>query len=307
MTTAAPRVSIVVLTYNRRQEVLGNLARLHRDHPGVPIIVVDNGSADGTAEAVAAAFPALTLIRAPGNLGAAGRNLGVAAAATPYVAFCDDDTCWESGALEQAERLLDAAPRAGVINACVLVGPTGRVDSTCDIMARSPLGPGPAGTMRLLGFMAGACVMRRAAFLQAGGYEPRFFIGGEETVLALDLATLGWEMLYAGRVRTWHLPSPQRDRPRRVHLLSRNAIWAAWLRLPARSAIAETLSVLGTAARRGAATRVALSALAGAAWVARHRRRIPDHVEHWRQLVAIGPAPGAATQPSATPGDVSSP
>lgn len=298
MTAAgSPAVSVVVLTHERRDELLDNLARLRRRHPDVPLIVVDNGSRDGTAQAVAAAFPDITLVRASGNLGAAGRNLGVSAAATPYVAFCDDDTCWESGALDEARRLLDAAPRAGVISACVLVGPAGAIDPTCETMSRSPLGPGPGGTMRLMGFMAGACIVRRVAYLQAGGYEPRFFIGGEESLMTLDLATLGWDMLYAAHIRTWHYPSPRRDRPRRLHLLSRNAIWTAWLRLPLRSAWQETRSVLRACARPGEAARLVLAALAGSAWVLRHRACIPPEVERRRRLVA-GDAMAAARHPA---------
>ncbi len=96
--------------------------------------------------------------------------------------------------------------------------------------------------------MAGACIVRRAAYLQAGGYEPRFFIGGEEALLTLDLATLGWDMLYAGHIRTWHYLAPARP-GRAAHLLSRNALWTAWLRLPLRAAWEETRSVLRLCAR----------------------------------------------------------
>ncbi|WP_256988559.1 glycosyltransferase family 2 protein [Bordetella genomosp. 9] len=279
-------MSIVVLTFQRREELLGNLERLLRRHPGVPVIVVDNGSPDGTADAVAAAHPRVTLVRAPRNLGAAGRNLGVAVAATPYIAFCDDDTCWEHGALAEAGRLLDGAPHAGVISAAVRVGPGGRLDATCQAMSRSPLGRGPMGTMRLLGFMAGACVMRRQAYLQAGGYEARYFIGGEEALMALDLAALGWDMLYAGQVATWHHPSPHRDRPARRRLLGRNNLWTAWLRLPARAACAETWTVLRECRQHGDALRVLAAALAGAPWILRQRRCIPAAVERLRQQLA---------------------
>jgi GT2 family glycosyltransferase len=287
----ANRISVVVLTYNRRDELLRNLERL-RDHaPGIPIIVVDNGSSDGTADAVQSGFPEVRLVRAPANLGAAGRNLGVAAASTPYVAFCDDDTCWEPGALEEAERLLAGAPRAGVINACVRVGPDGRTDPTCDIMARSPLGPGPGGTTRLLGFMAGACIFRRQAYMEAGGYEPRFFIGGEEALLAFDLAALGWDMLYAGHIFTWHHPSPLRDRPLRADLLNRNAIWTAWLRLRPGPAWRETGLQLRMARGRNASWRVAAATLAGLPWVWRRRAVIPPPVDQQRLCVAGGPLP----------------
>ncbi len=162
------RVSVVVLTHERRDELLGNLDRLRRQYPDMPVIVVDNGSRDGTAEAVATGFPEVTLVRAPGNLGAAGRNLGVAAAGTPYVAFCDDDTCWESGALEAAQQLLDAAPRAGVISACVRMGPAGTVDPTCDITAPQPPGTGTGGHRAADGLHGGR-LHRAARGLPSGG------------------------------------------------------------------------------------------------------------------------------------------
>jgi GT2 family glycosyltransferase len=284
------RVSVVVLTYNRCDELLANLDALLTNVGEAPVIVVDNGSTDGTAGRVAQRYPGVTLIRSRRNLGAAGRNLGARAVRTPYLAFCDDDTCWEPGALARAERLLDQAPNAGVVNACIRVGARGSVDPTCELMARSPLGSGPAGTMRLLGFMAGACVFRTDAFLQAGGYQQRFFIGGEETLLALDLVSMGWQILYAPYICTRHFPSSQRDGPLRAHLLARNAIWTAWLRLPARAAWQETRARLRQAHAARNAARVTLAALSGLPWVLRHRRIVPPHVERSRRQLAADPA-----------------
>src|SRR3546814_10021043 len=95
------------------------------------------------------------LIRAQRNLGAAARNVGVAYAHTPYIAFSDDDTQWEPGVLERAVNLLDMAPDVGVLSACIQVGPTRQLAASCQTMTQSPLAreslPGP----QLLGFMAG--------------------------------------------------------------------------------------------------------------------------------------------------------
>src|SRR5271165_5075939 len=78
----------------------------------------------------------------------------------------------------------------------------------------------------LLGFLAGASVIRRSAFLEVGGFESRFFIGGEEELLALDLATRGWSLRYVPELVVHHHPSPNRDAAsRRWHLL-RNALWS---------------------------------------------------------------------------------
>lgn len=86
------RVSIVVLTYNRADELMAVLHRLQALPEQPEVIVVDNASSDGTAERVAAEHPQVRLVREARNRGAAGRNSGVALVRTPYVAFCDDDT-----------------------------------------------------------------------------------------------------------------------------------------------------------------------------------------------------------------------
>nr|MBA2689314.1 glycosyltransferase family 2 protein [Burkholderiales bacterium] len=186
------RLSVVVLTYNRAPEVMRTVQRLAALPEAPAIIVVDNGSTDGTAALVSLSFPTVSVITLARNLGTAGRNAGVLHAKTPYVAFCDDDTWWAAGALVRAALLFDAFPRIAVLSAHVLVGPEEREDPGCREMAASPLPSAGLPGRAVLGFMAGACVCRKAAFLNVGGYQPRFFIGGEEALLALDLATCGW-------------------------------------------------------------------------------------------------------------------
>jgi hypothetical protein len=112
---------------------------------------------------------------------------------TPYVALCDDDTWWDPGDLGRAADLLRTHPRLAIITARVLIGPEERPDPACRIMEQSPLPrePGMPGPV-LLGFLAGASVVRHSAFLKAGGFAPHLSIGGEEELLATDLAAAGW-------------------------------------------------------------------------------------------------------------------
>ena len=162
-------ITTVVMTRDRRDDLLASLAH----HEG-PVVVVDNGSRDGTLEALEALRrPDLTVIALPTNAGAPARNIGVRAAGTPYVAFADDDSWWAPGALARAEQVLDEHPRLGLLAARLLVGPDERVDPVCDELAAAPLGrapdlPGPD----VLGFMACAAVVRRDAFLACGGFDP---------------------------------------------------------------------------------------------------------------------------------------
>ncbi|WP_175409230.1 glycosyltransferase family 2 protein, partial [Streptomyces sp. TRM64462] len=205
--TSTSRTTVVVITRDRCDQLLHTLDRLAALPERPPVIVVDNGSGDGTPEAVARRHPGVTLLMPGRNLGAVGRTLGVRRARTPYVAFSDDDSWWEPGALAAAERLLDAHPRLGLIAARVRVGDGGRTDPLNDELAASPLGR-PAGLpgRRVLGFLACAAVARRSAYLEAGGYHPVLFFGGEETLLAYDLAACGWGVAHCPEVVAVHRP-----------------------------------------------------------------------------------------------------
>jgi GT2 family glycosyltransferase len=282
------RLSVVILTHNRAEEVTRTVGRMRALPERLPIVVVDNASADGTPFLLQRRFPEIRIIALSRNLGAAGRNAGVRAVATPYVAFCDDDTWWASGSLAHAVALLDAHPRLAVLSARVLVGPEGREDPACAAMAASPLPSVGLPGRSILGFLAGASVMRRSAFLGVGGYEPRFFLGGEEALLALDLAARGWALVYCDELTVHHHPSPYRHAVERRRLLARNALWIAWLRRPFVSAIRETLCVLRAARRQGMLAACCAEAARGLPWVLRNRRVVPAEVEAMRQQIEEG-------------------
>ncbi|WP_269508925.1 glycosyltransferase family 2 protein [Burkholderia sp. IMCC1007] len=275
-----PRVTAIVLTYRRATELARTLARLTELPDRPAIVVVDNASDDDTAALVRTRFPHVTLVHAPANLGAAGRNLGVALARTPHVAFCDDDTWWAPGSLAAAANLLDAHPLVAAVTARVLVGPEQREDPTCRLMADSPLDAPVALPGRpILGLLAGATAFRRDAFLSAGGYHPRYFLGGEEALLALDLCRAGAWLVYAPHLTVHHYPSMQRDIRTRMSVSTRNAVWTAWLRWPARAALAHTVRMLPRLWRGRGVART----FAGLPWILRERRPIPPHVERMRR------------------------
>src|SRR3712207_2882818 len=146
LTTSArpdPRVAVVVITHQRRDELLLALSRLRKLPEQPHVVVVDNGSTDGTADAVRDQHPWVELIASPVNLGAVGRNVGVARLDTPYVAFCDDDTWWDPGSQRTAADVLDAHPRLAVVTARILVEPGGIEDPTGAGLGDPPVA-GPA-------------------------------------------------------------------------------------------------------------------------------------------------------------------
>jgi len=276
---------VVILTYNRAEELLRTVLHTMSLPEQPPIIVVDNGSSDYSARLVVERFPSVQVISMPANVGAAARNIGALAARTKYVAFSDDDTVWAPGSLATASRLLQDHPGIGVLSARILVGAQGREDPACRAMAGSPLPCAGYPGRVVAGFMAGSSVFRRCAFLQAGGYEPKLFIGGEEALLALDLATRGWSMIYSDALTVHHYPSPNRDAVARRRLLTRNALWVAWLRRHPMTVLRHTLSALRNSARDPDALIGCIDALRALRWVIRHRRMVPAHVEASWQLI----------------------
>jgi GT2 family glycosyltransferase len=253
-------VTVVIVTRDRVTELCRTLEVLLALPERPAIIVVDNASSDGTAAAVRAQFAEVTVIRLRRNRRAAGRNVGVRRAVTPYVAFSDDDSWWEPGALAVACELLGKYQDVGLVTGRTLVGESAAEDPLNAVLAASPLPddglPGP----RVLGFLGCAAVARRDAFLQVGGYSGLLGIGGEEELLALDLAARDWAAVYVDSVIARHFPSTSRDTAGRRAVEQRNRVLVAWLRRPVRRALAGT-AALAARARRDPVSRRALVSL----------------------------------------------
>jgi GT2 family glycosyltransferase len=200
---------------------------------GVEVVVVDNGSVDGTPEAVRRGWPGVQVVELGRNAGAVARNVGVRVARSEVVAFADDDSWWAPGSLDRACELFDAHPRLGLLAARVLVGPDERLDPVSAEMATSPL-PAAAdvpGT-RVLGFIACGAVVRRTAFLDAGGFDDVVEFLGEEERVAIDLAAAGWGLAFVPEVVAHHHPETSDRGSDRHRRLATNWVLTACMRRP---------------------------------------------------------------------------
>jgi GT2 family glycosyltransferase len=237
---ARPPTTVVIATRNRGAELCRTLERLSRLPERPPVVVVDNGSQDGTTAMVRDRFPGMELIALRRNRGAWARNLGVLRARTPLIALADDDSWWAPGALTAAAAVLAASPRVGLLAARILVGPDHVPDEINAVMAASPLPsdglPGP----RVMGFLGCGAVVRREAYLEVGGFSRLLFIGGEEQLFAYDLVAAGWVACYRPDIVAYHYPSASRQPATRRYQEARNRALVAWLRRPLRCALTET-------------------------------------------------------------------
>jgi GT2 family glycosyltransferase len=283
-------VTVVIATRDRASALDRTLRELRALPDRPAIIVVDNDSADNTPQVAQSHAPAVSYIALRRNAGSAARNVGVARATTPFVALCDDDSWWTAGSLAAAVEHLQRAPRLALVAARVLVGDERRLEPASAIMARSPLPGGlPLPGVPVLGFVACGAVIRRDAYLAAGGFHPRFQVGGEEQLKAIDLAQRGWALRYCDDVTALHHPSPARDRTARRRCVIRNALWTAWLRRPAGSAAEATRRALLQARSDPGARRGVRDAIGGWRWTLRERRVVSHALDRQLRLLDAEP------------------
>jgi len=281
---ATARTSFVIASRDRAFELATTVARL-LDSTGCPIVVVDNNSRDDSVAIMdrlaARAAGRLRVIELNRNLGAVGRNVGVAACQTPYVAFCDDDSWWAPEAPAIAARLFDSYPSVGLLAARTIVWPQRREDPLTAELEDSALGrrpdlPGPS----ILGFMCCAAMVRKRAFAEVGGFSEILHFRGEEQLLAVDMAALGWDLCYCRDLIAIHQPSTIRDTPATQNArVLRNAVLTTWLRRPMAHCLKATGALLWAALHNRAYARGAAEAFLRLPVVVNERRPLPAHVE----------------------------
>jgi GT2 family glycosyltransferase len=191
-----PLVSLVFLAFNRRERVLTSLRQMlgESGYPRERLepIVVDNGSTDGTAQAVEATHPEVRIIRNGTNLGAPGLNRGFAVATGDYVLILDDDAYLEPGGLARAVRAAEQE-RADLVSFTVV--------SSFD--PEHPLNDD--WRTGLFSFWGCAALVGRQALETLGGYDPNMFIWANEVDFTMRLLDLGFRHLYLPDVRAVHM------------------------------------------------------------------------------------------------------
>ncbi|MFI8990355.1 glycosyltransferase family 2 protein [Streptomyces antimycoticus] len=279
MNAPGPAVGVVVATRDRVESLATALEHLTALPERPPVVVVDKGSTDRTRAMIAERYPHVRVLAPGEDRGPLARNDGVRAIGTPYVAFSDDDSWWRPGALARATTLLNGHPRLGALAGQLRVGPAERPASLNATLAASPVGraedlPGP----EVYDFLACAAVVRRGAFLEAGGFHPLALSGGEETLLAYDLAAMGWGVSYCPEVVAHHEPAPSPSEERTA-AMRRDELIGCWLRRPLPLAARRTAALLTEGGRDPVARAALRGLLARLPAALRLRRPLPPWIE----------------------------
>ncbi|TDJ78916.1 MAG: glycosyltransferase [Planctomycetota bacterium] len=183
-------VTAVISTWNKRDDVRANLdGLLAQTMPFASIVVVDNASEDGTGEMIARDYPSVRLIVMPhSRYGACETfNIGFASVTTELTAILDDDVILPPDWLEKTVNRLQREPPTTAIVSTKIIEP-GMPES----YLRSPA----INTERYMSTFRGcASLARTQALSEAGGYDERFFIYGNERDLTCRLLNLGYRVL----------------------------------------------------------------------------------------------------------------
>lgn len=293
-----PACSIVIPTYNGRELLARCLASIDRHRPDpakllIEVVVVDNGSSDGTSEWVARAHPAVRLVRLEPNREFCGAaNAGLDAARGEFIQLLNDDTEVTAGWVEAG--LAPFADRSvGSVAPLVLVRwDPSRVDSAGDSyawfgwpMKRGHGQPAASWSARpvdeVFGASGSSAFYRAEAVRQAGPFDMFLRSYYEDIDLAFRLRWAGYRCLYTPRCVIHHDISATNNHksPALQRRIARNAELIFWWNLPARSLLLAAIPHLAFIAMQ-------------AGWRMLRRRPGPflagklDAARAWREVLA---------------------
>ncbi len=206
-----PLVSILVVTWNRKKDVLETVQSVYEQtYENFEIIVVDNGSGDGTIEALREFWPEVRVVALDRNLGiSAGRNAGIGIARGEIIFCLDSDASLGQSALTNLVRRFQSDSDLGVINSKIVNAFTKELDG----------GPGWAYSEEQKAnqnteflswsFSEGGAAIRKQVLDKVGNFWELLFFGCEGQELSLRVWDANYKVLYYPESIVYHRASPQ--------------------------------------------------------------------------------------------------
>lgn len=287
-----PLATVVISTRNQRENLHQPiLSALHQSIP-VELIVVDDGSTDGTAEMVRSEFPQVRLVQHKESSGyIMRRNEAARLASTPVIFSLDDDAEFSSPRVVQQTLAEFGNARTGAIAIpCV--------DVRQDHSLRQ-LNPDYSNPFVVDSFIGTAHAIRKDIFLFVGGYRSDLFHQAEERDFCLRMLNLGWVVQLGRADPIFHYEASHRDFSRMDFYGRRNDVLFAWHNVPspwlAPHLVGTTFNGLLAAVRSGHWLRMLAGTISGYIELFRHaRERRPVSARVYRlhrRLKKDGPRP----------------
>ena len=241
----APLVSIVCLCFNRQKNVVELLSALsHQTYPAFEIILVDNGSTDGTTALVRREFPEVRIVENGTNLGMVGYNRGFEIARGEFVLVMDDDGVPVSDDwVKQIVECFETDPKIGVVGCTIRMRDTGKIayDSPQYLHIEDGLVGYPG-----VAYNGTGAGIRTSALQQAGFYPEYFFRTYLELHLCSRIVNCGWRVRQVPSIEVWHSRPSGSSNPQYSYYGCRNYYWYVWELYPFPYCIVETMHQLGS-------------------------------------------------------------
>ncbi len=271
----------VVVNWNGGAVVLEAVeSLLLQDFPGIEVVVADNASSDGSADAIAAQFgDRVRLLRNTRNAGwGAGNNLGIRASAAPFVVLLNSDAAAERGLVRELVAAAETDPRIGMVAAKVLDHERRtRIDTVGHLLYPDGLNRGRGRLEEDRGqydretealLPSGAVALYRRSMLEEIGlFDEDFFLYGDDAELGLRGRLAGWRCALAPRARAYHRYSHSSGaysslkafhvERNRIFVLFELLPWSWIVASPAWTALRLGLQAWGAVRGRGAAAHLA--------------------------------------------------
>ena len=236
--TIPPDVSVIVVNYNGRAHLDRCLSAMVRQDTAHELVVVDNGSDDGSLDLVRERYPMVRTLSLGRNVGfAAANNAGARAAKGRYLAFLNNDTEPDPKWLGVLRSGLDAGGGAGFATSrIVYMDARSVIDSAGDVLTRwgGAFKRGHGGPVaavleprEVFGACGAACLFRREVFEAVGGFDEDFFLVFEDVDLSYRAQLLGYRCFYVPDAVVAHAGSATLGRVNRTTVFygQRNLEW----------------------------------------------------------------------------------
>jgi GT2 family glycosyltransferase len=204
----SPEISVVIVTWNGRQYLEGCLEAVATQRDVEPeIVLVDNGSSDGTVDFVRSRFPRVRIVALGENRGfAGGNNAGAQAARGEFLAFLNNDTIPDSTWLRALRDGMDAPSRFLLMTSrIVYMHDSSVIDSAGDGVFRAggafkrhhgARSDAASASREVFGVCGAACLVSRQVFEELGGFDEDFFASHEDVDLSYRARLRGYRCRY---------------------------------------------------------------------------------------------------------------